>query len=73
MGNSAGALAGIDYWEFPHVAKWVQKIAARPAVKRGLNVPHAAPFNVLEDDSLYKKMLAESREIISTAKAAAGK
>lgn len=31
--------AGVDLDSFPHLHKWWKKIAARPAVKKGLAVP----------------------------------
>jgi glutathione S-transferase len=31
--------AGVDIEEFPYLVKWVERIEARPATKRGLDVP----------------------------------
>jgi len=37
--------AGIDIDEFPHLQRWIDQIAARPAAARGVKVPGPTDFN----------------------------
>jgi GST-like protein len=46
---------GIDPAEFPHFTRWVDKIAARPAVQRGLVVP--APRSEVPMDAKAREVL----------------
>ncbi len=41
---------GIDLQETPHLARWFETLSARPAVKRGLNVPEPFDINELMND-----------------------
>jgi len=42
--------SGVSIVEFPHVQQWVERIAARPAVKKGLNVPQPDRLQSILDD-----------------------
>jgi GST-like protein len=56
---------GVDIGEFPHVARWRDAIAARPAVVRGLAVPTVAPESTPMDaaarENLFGKKQYERR------------
>lgn len=42
---------GVDMTPFPHLAAWVDRITARPAVQRGLKVPEVSPVKEGGDNS----------------------
>ena len=64
-------IAGIDIKAFPHLWKWVQRIYARPAVKKGLAVPaRSKAIDNLDDEEAYKSTLEEALDIIAKADAA---
>lgn len=52
---------GVDTAPFPHLNRWVDRIAARPAVQRGLKVPEVSPVKEGGDNSAFvartKKLL----------------
>lgn len=52
---------GVDLAPFPHLTAWIDRIAARPAVQRGLNVPETSPVKDGGDNSDFiartKKLL----------------
>lgn len=52
---------GVDTAPFPHLSAWVERIAARPAVQRGLKVPDVSPVKEGGDNSDFiartKKLL----------------
>lgn len=57
---------GIDLGEFPSVKAWAQRIYARPATRKGLNVPKEFPFaDIMEDDAAMKAKIAENKAKIS--------
>lgn len=39
--------AGIDAEEFPHMLRWIDQIATRPAAAKGIEVPHATTYDKL--------------------------
>ena len=57
---SAGGWAGIDINDFPTLKKWEERMWARPAVKKGANVP---------DPYRMKEMLADKEEMEKHASA----
>ena len=66
--------AGVDINEFPNLKKWFDKIYARPAVKKGLEVPKkGALVDKMTNEDDYKKAYSDAQEIISKAKSAAGR
>ncbi len=66
--------AGIDLDSFKNLHKWWERIAARPGVKKGLNVPSEPgitnePFKQkLKDDSEFKQKHEELQDIMHKAK-----
>jgi hypothetical protein len=52
---------GVDIAPFPHLSAWIERIAARPAVQRGLKVPDVSPVKEGGDNSDFiartKKLL----------------
>ncbi len=54
---------GIDTAAFPHVARWLAELKARPAVQRGLAVPprNEAPMDEKAREALFGKMQYEKR------------
>ncbi|KAF7187274.1 Glutathione S-transferase-like protein gedE [Pseudocercospora fuligena] len=62
---SAGGWAGIDIEPFPHLKAWEERMWARPAVKKGANVPD--PYRMKEllaDKEAMEKHAAESKKWI---------
>jgi GSH-dependent disulfide-bond oxidoreductase len=55
---------GIDMAQFPHLNGWQARIAARPAVQRGLNVPEASPVKEGGDNSDF---IARTRKLLGLA------
>ena len=49
------ASAGIDYKSYPNLKSWVERIYARPAVKKGLAIPSVNPLleGILADEEKY--------------------
>jgi len=35
-------IIGFDFSQFPHLSTWFQRVAERPAVQRGISIPHPA-------------------------------
>jgi GST-like protein len=54
---------GIDIAEYPHVARWIDEILARPAVQRGMAVPPRsdAPMDDKAKETLFGKTQYERR------------
>jgi GST-like protein len=54
---------GIDVAEYPHVARWIDEILARPAVQRGLAVPPRsdAPMDDKAKETLFGKTQYQRR------------
>ncbi|WP_156256026.1 glutathione S-transferase family protein [Sandarakinorhabdus oryzae] len=52
---------GVETAPFPHLSGWIDRIAARPAVQRGLKVPDVSPVKEGGDNSAFiartKKLL----------------
>ncbi|WP_164156129.1 glutathione S-transferase family protein [Sandarakinorhabdus rubra] len=44
---------GVDIAPFPRLSRWVEAIAARPAVQRGLKVPDVSPVKEGGDNSAF--------------------
>lgn len=65
--------AGVNLDSFPNLFKWWQRIAARPAVKRGLAVPSEPgitnePFKEkLKNDSEFKQKHEELQDHLKKA------
>ena len=57
--------AGIEINDMPHMQAWMKRIEARPAVKRGLNVPEQNP---MQDPQKKQKALEDARKILVTYK-----
>jgi len=54
---------GIEITEYPHVARWIEELEARPAVKKGLAVPprNDAPMDEKAREALFGKTQYERR------------
>ncbi len=59
MHNWAGV--GID--EFPHMKRWIDQIAVRPAAAKGIKVPHETDFD--EPDANENASTAETQTIVT--------
>jgi GST-like protein len=55
---------GITLTDFPNVARWIDELTARPAVRRGLAVPPRidAPLDDGAREALFGKMQYERRQ-----------
>lgn len=66
--------AGVDLEAFPHLHQWWEKVAARPAVKKGLAVPSPPgitnePFKEkLKTDEEFRKKNEELQNLLTKAK-----
>jgi glutathione S-transferase len=52
---------GVDIAPFPHLSAWIERIAARPAVQRGLKVPDVSPVKEGGDNSDF---IARTRKLL---------
>jgi glutathione S-transferase len=52
---------GVDTAPFPHLTAWIDRIAARPAVQRGLKVPDVSPVKEGGDNSDF---IARTRKLL---------
>ncbi len=43
--------SGVDIEDLPNLKRWVEKIAKRPAVERGKNVPKSREISVDEEEA----------------------
>jgi len=50
--------SGIDITPFPHLARWLQTITARPAVQRGMQVPPDDPLSAEAKATQVRGLLA---------------
>lgn len=57
--------SGVDIAPFPHLQRWLDAIAARPAVQRGINVPLRA---LPQTDEEKAKFAEEARKMLVTGK-----
>jgi glutathione S-transferase len=65
----SAAWAGIDVAEFPNIEKWMHKIAKRPAVKEGLDIPEPNMMKeVLENPEKMKQMIADAQAMMVRTK-----
>jgi len=66
--------SGVDLDAFPNLKAWWERIAARPAVQKGLAVPSKGSFGNdsylqrLKDDEEFAKSEHELKELILSAK-----
>lgn len=66
--------AGVELDQFPNLYKWWEKIAARPAVKKGLAIPNEPsitnePYKKkVQEDAEYSKKEDELKELGKKAK-----
>lgn len=58
---SASGWAGVDIEQFPTLKKWEERMWARPAVKKGADVPE--PYKVKELMSDKKAMEEKAAEV----------
>ncbi|KAI7714719.1 hypothetical protein D0864_03374 [Hortaea werneckii] len=60
---SAAGWAGVELEEFPHLKAWEERMWARPALKKGANVPDPYKLKeLLQDKEKMEKYAAESRK-----------
>lgn len=55
--------SGVDIAPFPHLQRWLDAIAARPAAQRGLNIP---PRAMPQTDEEKAKFAEEARKMLVT-------
>ncbi|KAL1799624.1 hypothetical protein ACET3X_003661 [Alternaria dauci] len=67
-------IAGVDLDQFPNLKKWWERIHARPAVRRGLEVPNKSPYGneaylqKLKDEPEFAEQERKVMEQIKAAK-----
>ena len=54
--------SGVDIDGLPHLGRWIDELAARPAVQRGIEVPPRPPR--IEDGDAAKKFAEEARKMV---------
>ncbi len=59
--------SGIDTDGLPHLQRWLAAIAARPAVQRGIAVPHPLPFKP-DDGEEARKFIERTRGLLNFGK-----
>lgn len=57
--------AGATIDDKPHLKAWFEKIAARPAVQRGLDVPDVNKFKTMSEEEM-KKTIAETQKFMGS-------
>ena len=50
---------GVDIVEFPHVEKWHDRLAARPAVQRGVSIKAPASYDLAKDEEARKVLFGQ--------------
>lgn len=55
--------AGIDIGQFPHMKRWIDQIAARPAAVKGIAVPHETNYD--QPDDTEDSAAAETQTIVT--------
>lgn len=61
----AAPWAGVEVDEFPNLKKWMDKIAERPAVKEGLDVPEPNMMKeIMGDPEKMQKLIDESQAMM---------
>jgi GST-like protein len=58
--------SGVDLDGLPHLQRWVDRLAARPACQRGIDVPPRPPR--LEEGGGAEKFIAEARKMVETGR-----
>ncbi|WP_439545126.1 glutathione S-transferase family protein [Sandarakinorhabdus sp.] len=51
--------SGVDLAPFPHLLRWKEAIAARPAVERGLHIPESSPVKYKAGESTDNRAFIE--------------
>jgi glutathione S-transferase/GST-like protein len=59
--------SGVEIEPFPHLVRWNDQLAARPACQRGINIPPRAERP--EEGKGTERFIAEARKIVETGKA----
>jgi glutathione S-transferase len=68
------SFSGVDLDAFPHLKKWWERVLARPAVQRGLEIPSKSGFGndtylqKLKDDKEFAEKEHKLMEQIKAAK-----
>jgi glutathione S-transferase len=66
LANLRKEFSEIDITEFPALQIWHERMASRPAVQKGYNVPSGADLNsVLEEPEKLKQLLAGNKAWIA--------
>ena len=61
--------SGVDIEPFPHLKRWVDTIAARPAAERGINIPDDPQRAVRDKDPEAERAFIErARAMVETGK-----
>jgi GST-like protein len=56
--------SGVSIDRFPHLARWVAQLAARPACQRGIEIPPRSMK--IEDAKDTEKLIESARKILET-------
>lgn len=59
--------SGVDITPFPHLQRWMNAIAERPAAQRGINIPPRT-LPTPDDKEGQKKFIEEARKMVVTGK-----
>ena len=59
--------AGVSLDDKPHLKAWFEKIEARPAVQRGLDIPEANKFKSMTEEEAQKAVEEVQKFMGSTA------
>ena len=54
--------AGVEIDEFPHMKRWIDQIAVRPAAVKGIMVPHETNFDEADDE---EEVVAEMQTTVT--------
>ena len=66
---TSGFCIGVRLDLFPHLKEWMQRIAQRPAVRKGLEVPEPGDIGkALDNPSLVETHLQEAEHIMASAR-----
>lgn len=58
--------SGVAVDDLPHLKRWIESIAARPAVQRGIERPHSAMDDSTGNEEEAQRFAAEARKMVET-------
>lgn len=60
--------SGVSYDDLPHLAAWVERIRARPAVQAGLERPPSRVTGAEDDAATTQRFIEEARRMVMTGR-----